>query len=70
MVGYQPKPEDLDYPAKLQRLADTGTPKALPAAPSELVVEATRDDDVRNCPPLMNPAQITPFLCSPGYGLS
>jgi len=47
VVGYQPKAEDLDYPAKLQRLADTGTPKALPAAPSELVVEATRDDDVR-----------------------
>ena len=46
MVGYQPKPEDLDYPAKLQRLAAASTPKALPAAPSELVVEATRDDDV------------------------
>jgi hypothetical protein len=47
VVGYQPKPEDLDYPAKLERLAAAGSPKALPAAPSELVVEATRDDDVR-----------------------
>ena len=53
MVGYQPKPDDLDYPAKLERLAAAGSPKALPAAPSELVVEATRDDDVRAQPPLV-----------------
>ena len=35
-MGYQPKPEDLDYPARLERLA-VSSPETLPAAAANLV---------------------------------
>lgn len=45
-MGYQPKPEDLDYPARLERLA-ASTPEAPPAAAANLVDAENDDVNVR-----------------------
>lgn len=45
-MGYQPKAEDLDYPARLERLA-ASTPRAPPEATANLLDAENDDVNVR-----------------------
>lgn len=47
VAGYQPKPDDLDYPARLERLAAAALSESPPTSAADLVEGDTSDANVR-----------------------